>query len=144
MGGDPFGLAGCKPKITQDQFQAYKKLRELGLSAKDAAKYSKGFDSFSQFKRIVGPAGQGQAWHHIVEQTAGNVKKFGANKIHNINNLIKLPDMKGQIHRQISGFYSSKAPFTQGQTVRKWLSSQNFDDQFKFGVDQLKRLGWKF
>ena len=52
--------------------------------------------------------------------------------------------MKGQIHRQISEFYSSKAPFTQGQTVRKWLSSQNFDDQFKFRVDQLKRLGWKF
>ncbi|MBF0827063.1 RHS repeat domain-containing protein, partial [Muribacter muris] len=141
---DLFGLAGCKPKISPEQFQAYKKLKDLGLSTKDAAKYSKGFDSFSQFKRVVGGAGKGNAWHHIVEQTPSNLTKFGANKIHNINNLIKLPHGKGTIHSQISGFYSSKAPFTQGKTVRKWISPQTFDEQFKFGVEQLKRLGWNF
>lgn len=141
---DYFGLAGCKPQISPERYQGYKKLRELGLSPKDATKYSKGFDSFSQFKRVVGNAGKNQAWHHIVEQTPKNIAKFGANKIHNINNLIKLPHGKGSIHAKISGFYSSKAPFTQGQIVRKWLSSQNFDGQLKFGIDQLKRLGWKF
>ncbi|MFU2078356.1 RHS repeat-associated core domain-containing protein [Avibacterium endocarditidis] len=141
---DLFGLAGCKPKISVEQYQAYKKLRNLGLSAKEATKYSKGFDSFSQFKRVVGPAGKGQAWHHIVEQTPSNIAKFGANKIHNINNLIKVPHGKGTIHSQISGFYSSKAPFTQGKTVRQWLSSQTFSEQFEFGIEQLQRLGWNF
>ena len=141
---DPFGLAGCKPKITQDQFQAYKKLRGLGLSAKDAAKYSKGFDSFEQFKSVVGSAGKGQAWHHIVEQTAGNVKKFGANKIHNINNLMKIPHGKGSIHGKVSGFYFSKQPFTNGKRVRDWLSNKNFDDQFNYGIQKLKDFGWTF
>ncbi|MGX2951562.1 RHS repeat domain-containing protein, partial [Ursidibacter sp. B-7004-1] len=141
---DLFGLAGCKPKISQEQFQAYKKLRELGLSAKDATKYSNGFDSFSQFKRVVGSAGKGQAWHHIVEQTPANIAKFGSNKIHNINNLIKLPHGKGTIHSQISGFYSSIRRFTNGQRVRDWLSNKNFDEQFNYGIKKLKDFGWKF
>ena len=141
---DLFGLAGCKPKISVEQYQAYKKLRNLGLSAKEATKYSKGFDSFSQFKRVVGPAGKGQAWHHIVEQTPSNIAKFGANKIHNINNLIKVPHGKGTIHSQISGFYSSIQRFTNGQRVRDWLSDKSFNDQFNYGIQTLKDFGWKF
>lgn len=30
-----------------------------------------GFRSFSQARRILGPAGEGQQWHHLVEQTPG-------------------------------------------------------------------------
>ena len=71
----------------------------------------------------MGSAGDGCAWHHIVEQTKNNIERFGAESIHNTNNIIKLPNGAGTIHAKVSGYYSSKQPFTGGKTVRQWLSS---------------------
>jgi len=120
----------------------------LGFGAKEvvevaAKEASVGFKSFSSFKRAMGPAGPGKAWHHIVEQGGNNVTKFGANRIHNISNIIKLPHGKGSIHTKISGYYSSKQPFTNGQTVRQWLGSQSYQQQYDFGIRTLKQFGWK-
>jgi hypothetical protein len=56
-------------------------------------------------------------------------------------NLVKLPNGPGSLHNQISGFYSSKQPFTNGLTVRQWLSSQTFEQQFKFGQDVISQFG---
>jgi hypothetical protein len=47
------------------------------------------------------------------------------------------------IHARISGFYSSKPPFTNGLTVRQWLSTQTFEQQYNFGIDKLHELGWR-
>src|SRR6202012_1478620 len=88
-----------------------------------------GFKTFEEFKRVYGRAGDDMAWHHIVEQTESNVEKFGAEKIHNTENLITLEHGKGSIHAKVSGYYSSKQPFTNGQTVRKWLSTQSYQQQ---------------
>jgi RHS repeat-associated protein len=104
----------------------------------------KGFRSFDAFKRAFGSAGNGQAWHHIVEQTPGNVARFGNQMIHNTENLIKLPHGSGTIHNQVSAYYSSIQGFTNGQTVRSWLSTKSFDEQFEFGIDVLKKFGWTF
>jgi hypothetical protein len=101
---------------------------------------SDGFGSFSAFKRQYGPAGQGQAWHHLVEQ-GPNTGKFAAEAIHNPANLIKLPHGTGTIHNQVSGFYSSKQPFTGGKTVRNWLSEKPYQEQFDFGVQTIKDFG---
>ena len=81
----------------------------------------KGYESFYAFKKTQGAAGPGMAWHHIVEQNADNIARFGAEKIHNTKNLIKLPHGKGSVHAGISGYYSSKQKFTNGLTVREWL-----------------------
>ena len=102
-----------------------------------------GYATFNSFKQAKGSAGPGKAWHHIVEQTSGNVSKFGAYKIHNTNNLIKLPYGAGSIHAKVSGYYSSIQPFTGGKTVRQWLSTQSYDAQYKFGIETLKKFGWK-
>ncbi|OAM91696.1 RHS repeat-associated core domain-containing protein [Termitidicoccus mucosus] len=110
-----------------------------GSSAENVA--GRGYSSFSAFKRAEGAAGKGQAWHHIVEQTPTNVKQFGATAIHNTENLVRLPHGPGTIHSQISGFYSSKQPFTNGLTVRKWLSHQTFDQQYTFGRNILQQFG---
>jgi hypothetical protein len=104
---------------------------------------SRGFSSFSAFKRAMGNAGEGKAWHHIVEQTPSNVVKFGAENIHNTNNLMKLPHGKASIHAKISGYYSSKQFFTGGKTVREWLSTQSYEYQYNFGIQKLKEFGWK-
>lgn len=103
----------------------------------------KGFQTFTDFKKANGLAGEGMAWHHIVEQHGDNLANFGAEAIHNTNNLIRLPHGKGSIHANISGFYSSKPPFAEGMTVRKWLSSKSFQEQYKYGIETLKRYGWK-
>ena len=41
-----------------------------------------GFNSFAAFKNANGKAGKGYNWHHIVEQTPSNIKRFGARRIH--------------------------------------------------------------
>ena len=40
----------------------------------------------------------------------------------------------GSHHALISGFYSSKQAFTGGLTVRQWLSSKSYAEQFEFGI----------
>lgn len=101
------------------------------------------FSSFSAFKRAMGPAGPGQAWHHVIEQNASNVAKFGPEAIHNTGNLMKLPHGAGSIHAKVSGFYSSKQPFTAGQTVRQWVGNQSYQQQYDFGIKTLNQFGWK-
>ncbi len=100
-----------------------------------------GFDTFEDFKKVHGAAGEGNAWHHIVEQNPSNVEKFGATQIHNTKNLVKVPHGTGSVHAEISGYYSSKRPFTGGMTVRDWLSTKSYEEQFKFGMKILKRFG---
>lgn len=92
------------------------------------------YTSFSALKRELGPAGNNRAWHHIVEQTPENVKKFGTELIQNTGNVVNIPHGKGLLHQKISGFYSSKQPFTNGQTVRQWISTKSFDEQYEFGI----------
>lgn len=98
----------------------------------------KGFKSFRQLKRYLGPAGAGKAWHHIVEQTSANVSRFGAEAIHNIENIMKLDHGKGSIHAKISGYYSSIQPFSKPLRVRQWLSTKSFQEQYEFGMKIIK------
>jgi RHS repeat-associated protein len=97
-----------------------------------------GFHSFSAFKRAFGAAGENMEWHHVVEQTAGNVGRFGAEAIHNAQNVIRLPT---EVHRKISAYYSSKQQFTKGLTVRDWLRTQSLEEQRRFGRELLEQYG---
>lgn len=103
-----------------------------------------GYRSFRAFKNAQGSAGNGNAWHHIVNQNSTNLNRFGAEQIHNTNNLIKLPESAGQIHRQLTGYYNSIDPATTGSTtlrVREWLATQSYEFQWQFGIDTIIRLG---
>jgi hypothetical protein len=98
----------------------------------------KSYSSFKSFKRAMGPAGPGKEWHHIVEQTDGSVGRFGPKAIHNTENLIPV---EAAIHQQISALYSSIRTYSQGKTVRAWLSSQPFASQREFGLKVLRDYG---
>jgi len=90
--------------------------------------------SFSGFKKAMGPAGANKEWHHVVEQTPGNVKRFGPQSLHNTENVIPLD--KG-LHTRGSALYSSiRYDITQSftQTVRQWLSTQSYATQREFGL----------
>jgi RHS repeat-associated protein len=96
-----------------------------------------GYRSFSAFKRYEGRAQSGYALHHIVEKRGTQFSPFS---IHNTGNLIQVPI---PIHNRISAHYSSIQRFTEGMTVRKWLSNQSFEDQFNYGLRVLKQFGIK-
>ncbi len=103
-----------------------------------------GFKTFSEFKKAVGTAGTGQAWHHIVGQTTSNLRRFGAQAIHNTGNLVRLPHGKGSIHQEISNFYSSVQPELTGAsdiTVREWIGTQSFEEQQDFGIRVIRAFG---
>ena len=109
-----------------------------------AGKYAnKGFKTFNKFKKEFGTAGEGMNWHHIVEQTPSNIQRFGPEMIHNTNNLIRIPGGKGSIHARISGHYSSKPRDLNGLTVRQWLSTKSFEEQYEYGIKMLKAFGWE-
>ena len=113
------------------------KIARRGRRAADCYDAARGgFKSFSSLKRALGPAGEGKQWHHIVEQS--QVGRFGPEAIHNVDNVVAIPT---DIHRKISGFYSSKQPFTGDQTVRQWLSGQSFEQQRAFGEQVLRNFG---
>jgi len=74
-----------------------------------------GFDSFSDAKKYLGSAGEGNQWHHIVEQS--HIKKSGFNTqlIQNTDNLIAVDKI---IHAKISGYYDTKSfDFSGGLSV---------------------------
>jgi hypothetical protein len=97
-----------------------------------------GFRSFRALKRALGPAGADKHWHHIVEQTKKNVARFGPETIHNTRNVVAID---AKVHRQVSGYYSSKDFFTGGKTVRQWLKQQSFELQEQFGKETLLKFG---
>ena len=88
------------------------------------------FRSFSELKRKLGPAGEGKVWHHIVEQRKPLVAKFGAEAIHSTENVVSV---SREVNQAIANYYSRIRPFTGGKTVRKWLETQSFAKQTKFG-----------
>ncbi|RKH13671.1 hypothetical protein D7V97_04940 [Corallococcus sp. CA053C] len=95
---------------------------------------AKAYSSYKSFRRAMGPAGEGKEWHHIVEQTDGNVARFGPRAIHNTENVIPLDK---ELHARISAAYSAKKLQVTGSyqlTVRQWLGTQPYAAQREFGL----------
>ena len=88
----------------------------------------------------MGPAGPGKAWHHIVEQTPGNATRFGGEALHNTENIVAMDKM---LHDRVSAFYSRISPGVTRSTlltVRKWLSTQSYEAQRKFGLLAMENI----
>jgi len=101
---------------------------------------SRSWGSFSGLKSALGSAGEGQQWHHIVEQTPGNLDRFGPHALHNTENVIPLEQ---GLHTRLSGFYSSIQQEITGSrslTVRQWLSTQSYGAQRQFGLQAIEKI----
>lgn len=93
-------------------------------------------------KNYLGNPGEGKAWHHIVEQSqVGKRANFSASEVNNVNNIISIPHGSGTVHSKISAHYSSKFDYTDGLTVRDWLATKSFDEQFEYGKELLEQFG---
>lgn len=101
------------------------------------------FNSKNALIDYLGKAGPGYEWHHIVEQAQiGKRANFSVSKIQNTANIIKLPaGSRDKVHNILSALYSSKTAYSGNKTVRDWLASKSFDEQFKFGLDQIRKYG---
>ena len=99
--------------------------------------------SFSGFKHAMGPAGAGKQWHHIVEQTPGNVERFGPHALHNTDNVIRLDT---SLHKKVSALFSMIRPELTSShlTIRQWLSTRPFAVQYDFGLKAIEnvRMGY--
>jgi len=98
------------------------------------------FSSFRAFKRSIGKAGDGLEWHHLVEKHKFNLKRFGAEALHNTENVIPL---NKDLHAEVSAFYSSKRPNitnSYGLTVREWIRTQSYDKQRSFALLVIEKI----
>ena len=68
----------------------------------DLSTASQSFKSFEALKDALGSPGEGNAWHHIVEQA--QQRRFGAFAIHNTDNVIAIPR---QLNSDLNAVYSS-------------------------------------
>jgi hypothetical protein len=117
--------------------------QEVGGGGAAVAVSADGFrswGSFSGLKSALGPAGAGKQWHHIIEQTPGNVERFGPHALHNTQNVIPL---ETAVHTEVSRIYSSIRPeITNSRTltVRQWLSTQSYEAQRAFGLRAIENV----
>lgn len=104
-----------------------------------------GYPSYSKLREALGDPERTQNWHHIVEQEQGPGDKrlgtFKAEQINNVNNIVSIPSGTKSPHNAISDYYGSVQDFTDGKTVREWLKDKSFEEQWEFGVEQLKKYG---
>jgi hypothetical protein len=95
--------------------------------------------SFSGFRKAMGSAGPDKEWHHLVEQTPGNVERFGPHALHNTENIRSLDKA---LHHRLSAFYSSIRRDVTGSpfTVRQWLSTQSYEAQREFALQAIQNI----
>ena len=63
---------------------------------------NRGYNSFEMLKKDLGSPGNGNAWHHIVEQSQIEKTGFKAAEVHNVNNVI-FHTGKGQSMQKLVG-----------------------------------------
>lgn len=112
---------------------------QKSYTAKQANASERSYESFRDFKKGEGPAGDGKEWHHIVEQSQIKKSGFSPQQIHNTNNITAIDNAT---HAKISGYYNTKTfDYTGGLSVRDWLAGQSYESQYDFGMEILRIFG---
>ena len=115
---------------------------------------NKKFDTYKDFKKHYGKAGEGNEWHHIVEQSQVKNGSVLAQDVYSVNNTIKLDYAN---HRKITGIYNTRignlnqkgvtglsdlfSGVNQNITVRQYMSNLTYEQQYEMGISILKLLG---
>ena len=103
----------------------------------------RGYSSFTKLREGIGDPERTQNWHHIVEQQQmdESLSGFKSTQVNNVNNIVSIPSGSRSPHAAISQYYGSVQDFTDGKTVREWLSTKSFEEQFEFGMKTLREYG---
>ena len=108
-----------------------------GQSLWSASRASRGFKSFEQLKKFLGSPGEGNEWHHIVEQNPFNIAKFGPEAVHNVDNVVPI---SAELNQKLNAFYQTKNELTGGLAPREWLRDKTLQQNYDFGVWALQKL----
>jgi len=73
----------------------------------------------------------------VVEQSQIGRSGFAPEEIHNPFNMNPVSARANQLK---ANYYSTKQPFTEGGTVRDWLTGLSVQDQYEFGMDVLRQI----
>jgi hypothetical protein len=87
--------------------------------------------------KMLGSAGAGNQYHHIVTQGGLNGKNFPAELLQNTSNIIPLPTL---LHEVVTSEYRKPAPDNSGRTLYRWLQTQPYDVQREMGLNILRKL----
>ena len=104
---------------------------------------NKQYDSYREFLKENGKAGEDMEWHHIVEQCQTKESRSGLNPrdIYSTRNTIALDK---ETHKLISKFYSSRQEISDGQVFRNWLNGKSFEEQLRWGIKILRLYGVEY
>lgn len=86
--------------------------------------------TFAQAKRELGPAGPGNVYDHVVEQSQITRSGFSPSQIHGAGNL---NPVSAQVNQLKANWYSRSLNGPGSGTIRDWLSGQSFEDQLEYG-----------
>lgn len=85
----------------------------------------------------MGSPGKDNVYDHVVEQSQIGRSGFKAEIVHNPFNMKPVP---GWVNQSKANYYSRKFDWTNGGTVRDWLSGQSYEVQYKFGTQVLNDI----
>jgi len=141
QGIDPDDPANAQ--ILADEAETDKIMNRQAMDGVTGSVSGVGYKTFKGLKAYLGSPGAGNQWHHIVEQAQINANRAGflPEEVNTVENIIALQSGKASAHSAISAYYSSKQWFSEGLTIRNWLSTKTFQEQFDFGMDYLKNYG---
>lgn len=116
-----------------DTKKAIENMAELAEAGQD------GYKTFKTAKKHMENASDIE-WHHLVEQSQIGRSGFAKTSINNSANLVGVDN---NLHSKISAFYSSSPTFLRDssnyRTVRDWVSTLNYQQQYTFGVFVLQK-----
>jgi hypothetical protein len=146
-------------KILEERHQfrvaadALKEYVDAGSHTLDQIRMSPGsesFDSFDAFKKLsedndddliddildkrFGNAGDGYAYHHIIEQGSGQP----TNVVQNSDNIVRIPRI---LHEAISGIYNEPGEGTGNLSLREWLRTQPEEVNRERGLKVMRDVG---
>jgi hypothetical protein len=103
-------------------------------------KEQRSFSSFAALKKnniekFYGPAGDGWEYHHIVEQ--GQQGNISSQEINSTGNVIRIPRL---LHEVLNGEYG-RLNEEIGTTLRASLKGMSYNDQYRAGIEELRRIG---
>ena len=117
-----------------DTRKAIENMAELAEAGQD------GYKTFRTAKKHMETASNIE-WHHLVEQSQVRRSGFAKTSINNSSNLVGIDK---DLHHRISGFYSKPPTFLKDggnyKTVRDWVSTLNYQQQYTFGVFVIQKF----
>lgn len=93
------------------------------------------FKSWSEMRSMLGSAGKGYDWHHIVERRLADDGTFPPEVIHATDNVVALPR---KVHRCVTNKMQSNWA-ARAMRRRYVVGSLGFQDQYNFGLDLIRR-----